>query len=90
MKELFDAKVQKMKERTEKVKNELHFLFTFTEQAFEGGNELLILVTELTVNSNSSRFIARFGSEDYRKHNSELMISERQGEMMKEIEALDL
>lgn len=90
VKELFDTKVQKMKERTEKVKNELHFLFTFTEQAFEGGNELLILVTELTVNANSSRFIARFGSEDYRKHNSELMISERQGEMMKEIEALDL
>lgn len=90
VKDMFDTKVMKMKEKTEKVSNELHCLFSFVEQAFADGNEMLILVTELTVQASGARFIARFGSEDYRRHSSELMISERQSDMQKEIAALDL
>ena len=90
VKDMFDTKVKKMKEKTEKVSNELHCLFSFVEQAFADGNEMLILVTELTVQASGARFIARFGSEDYRRHSSELMISERQSDMQKEIAALDL
>ncbi|MDO4332349.1 MAG: AAA family ATPase [Eubacteriales bacterium] len=86
----FDAQVADMKAETLRVQDRLHHLFVFVEEAFAGGNEMLILVTELTVNDSSSRFIASFGSPDYQKHNEELMLSARQGNLQKEIESLDL
>jgi hypothetical protein len=51
---------------------------------------MLLFVTELTVNENSARFISMFGSEDYKKHNEELMLSERQKEMIEKIKELEL
>lgn len=86
----FDTAVAEMKKETGRTKNRLHSLFVFVETAFEEGNEMLILVTELTVNTSSSRFIAMFGSEDYRKHNESLRLSGRQEELLQEIEQLEL
>ena len=79
-----------MKTATARTKERLHALFSFTEAAFAEGNEMLILVTELTVNTASARFIAMFGSEDYQKHNEALRLSERQEDLMQEIAALEL
>ena len=59
-------------------------------KAFEEGNEMLLLVTELTVNENSSRFIAQFGSEDYTRASETLMISERQDAIKQEILELEI
>ena len=41
-------------------------------------NEMLVLVTELTLHDFSSSFISTFGSEDYQKYNQLLMVTERQ------------
>lgn len=88
IKEKYDGKVSRMKQETAKVQKELHSLFAFAEEAFGEGNEMLILVTELTVNSYSSRFIAAFGSPDYKRHNEELMLSERQEDIRAQIAEL--
>ncbi|MBQ6887973.1 MAG: AAA family ATPase [Lachnospiraceae bacterium] len=90
VKSKFDAEVTKMKEVTEKVKKQLHFLFAFVEEVFAEGNEMLVLVTELTVNTYAAKFIARFGSEDYQKHNQELMLTERQNDMLEQIKNLNI
>ncbi len=90
LKEKYDARVLRMKQETGKVQQELHHLFVFAEEAFAEGNEMLILVTELTVNSFSARFIATFGSPDYQRHNEELMLSERQDEIRAQIADLKL
>lgn len=86
----FKKEAASLKERVDDIKLRLHHLFLFAEQAFEGGNEMLILVTELTVNDDSARFIATFGCPDYQKHNEELMLSERQNRFMEEIEKLEI
>ncbi len=86
----FEAEVSRMKLETEETKRRLHGLFAFVEEAFEEGNEMLILVTELTVNTAGARFIAMFGSEDYQRHNEALRLSERQENLMQEIEKLAL
>ena len=57
---------------------------------FKEGNEMLILITELTVNDYSAKFISMFGCEDYQKHNEELMLTERQNDLQKEIAELSL
>ena len=51
---------------------------------------MLVLVTELTVGAYSAKFIARFGSEDYQKYQKELMLTERQSDMLEEIKKLDI
>ena len=90
VKKKFESEVSEMKTETAVTKARLHGLFAFVEEAFEEGNEMLILVTELTVNTAGARFIAMFGCEDYQRHNESLRLSERQENLMREIEKLAL
>lgn len=90
LKKKYESRVAQLKEETEAVKRRLHALFSFAEEAFADGNEMLILVTELTVNPDSAQFIASFGSPDYQKHNQELMLSERQDEIKAQIAGMEL
>ncbi len=86
----YDTAVAKMKRETGRVQEELHARVAVVEEAFSEGNEMLILVTELTVNSFSAQFIAAFGSEDYNKHNKELLLSERREDIKAQIAELKL
>ncbi len=88
IKRKFRQEAESMKQETTRIGERLHFLFEFVEKAFKDGNELLILVTELTVNDDSARFISTFGCADYQRHNEELMLSERRNRFMEEIEKL--
>lgn len=90
VKRRFDEEVAGMRESVSETGSKLHYLFAFTDRAFAQGNEMLILVTELTVSEQSARYIAMFGSEDYQKYNDLLMITERQGKMKEEIRELNL
>lgn len=90
IREKFQGETSLLKRQTKEIGSRLHYLFAFVERAFETGNEMLILVTELTVNEDSARFIASFGCPDYQKHNEELMISERQNKFIDEIEKLGI
>ena len=63
--------------------------FAFCEKAFGEGQELLILVTELTADSHSAHFIARYGSEGYYRHNKALLVYERQETILRELDALE-
>jgi hypothetical protein len=68
----------------------LSHLFHFAESAFQAGHELLILVTELTVNYYSAKFIGKYGCEEYFRYNKELLFYERQQDIMMELEGLNL
>ena len=65
-------------------------LFQFCEEVFPEGQELLILVTELTISNYGARFISRYGCKEYFAHNKELLFYERQKEIITELESLDL
>ena len=84
------ARVKLLKENTGRVQGRLHCLFTFAAEAFAKGNEMLILVTQLTVGQYSAKFISTFGSEDYNRYSEELMLSERSADLNRETEALNL
>ena len=90
VKEKFDRELAQMKQETTTVSARLCNLFTFVENAFAEGNEMLILVTELTVNIYSAGFISRFGCEPYVKYSNRLMLTEREALLKQEIENLDL
>lgn len=90
LKAAFDNEVAAMKAENAKIQERLHNVFAFSEVAFMDGNEVLVLVTELTVNAYSSRFIGLYGSPDYARHNEDLMLHEREDTIMQEIDKLEL
>ena len=67
---------------------QLENLFAFAEAVWTGGQELLILVTELTVHYHAARFIARYGCEAYYRHNQELLFYQRKTAIIRELEQL--
>jgi hypothetical protein len=90
IKEAFDGHTKALKKQAEAAGKELSNVFTFCEEVFGDGQEMLILVTELTANYYGAFFISRYGCKEYFEHNKELLFYERQKEIISEIEKLEL
>lgn len=86
----FNARKASLKKLVKKTDDELENIFTFAEDVFSDGQEMLIIVTELTKGFYSAHYISRYGCKKYFEHNKELLFYERQNEIIKEIENLDL
>lgn len=86
----FDKHTKALKNQAEDAGRQLSNVFLFCEEAFGDGQEMLILVTELTISYYGSRFISRYGCKEYFNHNKELLFYERQKEIIREIENLEL
>lgn len=89
IKAAYDASTAAHKAGVAKIKTRLENLFQFVEEAFEDGQELLILVTELTVRYYCAKFISKFGCDAYFKHNQNLMFYQRKQELLTEIASLE-
>lgn len=90
IKEHFDQKVQQMRQDSVQISKELSNLFDFVEKIFGDGNEMLVLVTDLTVNYNSAKFISQKGCKEYYKYNKKFQIYERQQEIADVMEQLQI
>lgn len=73
-----------------RVKEAFDYVFSFAEEAFGEGKEMLVLVTELTVSRDAVDFISRYGCEGYFAHNKELLFHDRRREIDRALEAMDL
>ena len=90
IKEHFNQKVQQMRQDSVQISKELSNLFAFVEKIFGDGNEMLVLVTDLTVNYNSAKFISQKGCKEYYKYNKKFQIYERQQEIADVMEQLQI
>ena len=86
----FNAKRADYMDHVKVIDNELENMFIFAEDAFSDGQEMLIIVTELTKGFYAAHYISRHGCSKYFEHNRELLFYERQNEILREIENLDL
>lgn len=86
----YDDTVKEHKEKNTDIKKKLTHLFEFVEEVFGDGQEMLILVTEMTVRYYCAKFITKFGCDEYFKHNQELLFYERKQELLSEISELNL
>lgn len=75
-----------LKTQTDSAGKQLSNAFIFCEEVFGDGQEILILVTELTISYYSAHFIGRYGCREYFNHNKELLFYERQREIISQIE----
>ncbi len=89
VKAAFAQTVADMKQHLSETQFMLENMFLFIEEVFGSGQEMLVVVTELTVNYYSAKFISRYGCEKYFEHNKELLVYERQQELLSEIMLLN-
>ena len=71
-------------------KQQLTNAFNFLGEVYSDGQEMLIFVTELTLNKYTVNFISNYGCPEYFKYNKELLFTERQNEIDAQIKLLDL
>ena len=89
IKQNYDGDVAAHKETCAEVKNRVSNLFKFVEEVFEQGQEMLILVSEMTVRYHCAKFISKFGCEEYFSHNNDLMFYQRKKELIAKIDELE-
>ncbi len=85
IKMLFEKEVDELKKAAKEGADTLENAFAFCEKAFcveeKGDDEMLVFVTELTVNYFTARFIGHYGCEKYNTHNKALQLAQRQMEL---------
>ncbi|MGN0747382.1 MAG: ATP-binding protein [Aristaeellaceae bacterium] len=86
----FSARLERHKAAAARAGERLNNLFAFCEAAFPEGQEMLLLVTELTVTPWAARFIGLFGCERYFAHSRELLFHERHKEISEALNRLDM
>ncbi|MCD7808270.1 MAG: AAA family ATPase [Erysipelotrichaceae bacterium] len=87
-KEYINHSIQQLQILSDKTSKQLENIFQFLEKAFGEGQEILLVVTELTSSSVCARYISIYGSDAYFKYNKDLLFYERNQEILKEIDAL--
>lgn len=85
----YEAKVKTHKDNVSLVKSHIENVFDFVEKVYGNGQEMVVLVAELTTRYNAARFISTFGSDSYFKYNKEILFYERKEELTKKIEELE-
>lgn len=86
----FDAENIKLKEHAKETREKLENMFLFCENVFPEGQELIILVTELTLRSTAARFIGKYGCDGYFRNNKNLLFYERKADIIRQIQELNL
>ncbi len=89
LKKEYDVRTKAIKTAADKAGAKLSNVFRFCEEVFGDGQELLILVTELTISYYGAHFISRYGCKEYFEHNKELLFFERRKDIIRELETLD-
>ena len=86
----YNKRQKEFKKKVEDGKKVLSNMFAFVEEVFEEGQEILIIVTELTINYHTVQFISHYGCKEYFNHNKELLLYKRQKEIIAEIDNIEL
>lgn len=86
----FSSKAEALQARVVGIEERLARAFVFIEKAFGDNQEMVVFTTELTSRASSARYLAQYGSESYFFHNADMILSERQRELRRRVEDLDI
>lgn len=90
VKEMFGNAKSRLKAEVDEVSNGIDNVFGFLISSLGEGNELVLFLTELTVDNNAAKFISTFGHDGYSTLSKKLMIDDPNEKLMQRIELLDL
>ena len=86
----FNKRVAAMKAQGALTEKRINNLFAFAKEVFAGGQELLIIVTEMTINKHTVAYLSQYGNVEYFKQNKDLLLYERQIELTGAVDDLNL
>lgn len=81
----FEQQKEALASFEEETAQSLEHAFDFMEQAFEHGQELVVFVTELTMNGEAALFLSAHACERYKAYSSELLAGTRRAELLSEL-----
>lgn len=84
-KEPFDAQCEKLQSLENQGIETLEHAFTFMEQAFSDGQEMVVFVTELTITPEIAVFLNEHRIERYETYKNQLLIGTKRAEILSEI-----
>ena len=84
-KEPFDAQWEKLQRLENQGIETLEHAFTFMEQAFSDGQEMVVFVTELTITPEIAVFLSEHRIERYETYKNQLLIGTKRAEILSEI-----
>lgn len=84
-KEPFDAQCEKLQSLENQGIETLEHAFTFMEQAFSDGQEMIVFVTELTITPEIAVFLSEHRIERYETYKNQLLIGTKRAEILSEI-----
>ena len=88
LKKDFDGRTQAMKKQADAAGKQLSNLFTFCEEVFGDGQEMLIFASHLAVDPIFMRFVSAHGSDSFVAHSQALMFHERGLDLLREVDEL--
>ena len=84
-KEPFEKKKKKLQSLENQGIETLEHAFTFMEQAFSDGQEMVVFVTELTITPEIAVFLSEHRIERYETYKNQLLIGTKRAEILSEI-----
>ena len=81
----FENQRKILEESEDMASEQLENVFTFIEETLGAGQEMVVFVTELTMNSEIAMFLSDNPSEKYLKYNSELLVGTKKEEIMSKL-----
>ena len=86
LREIYNEKITELKASVNRELSRIDNLFEGMSGIFgEDGNEMLVLVTELTLGADTAEFFSNFRSESYEKYSSVLMVEDRARSLHREV-----
>lgn len=82
--------LMELKVSDKEIQKKLENVFIFFEKAFGTGQEMLILVSELTVRPSCSKYIYSHGCPKYYQYNKQLLFDDKKNDLLDRIDALNL
>ena len=90
LKKELQSRLNSFREMNQKAQSSLDHTFRFMEKAFAAGQEMLILVSELTIRPDIAEYIYAHGCEKYFEYNDKLLFEDQKSTLNKRIEDLNL
>lgn len=81
----FECMRQELEQSEDLASEQLENVFLFIEEAIGAGQEMVVFVTELTLNSETAMFLSDNPSEKYLKYNSELLVGTKKEEILSKL-----
>lgn len=81
----FEQQIGRLEEIKKQTGVALEYAFDFMEEAFQKGEEMILFVTDLTLSTASTVFLAEYSCERYLQYSEELLIGSRKQKLLSEL-----